>query len=150
MIASIFFVAYDLPSLLSLSPSLSFSPCLFLSLSPSLCLTLSLPPSFSPSLEYSHSLNLSLYLTTDTYLALILSLSLFDSSSRPPSPLHSTSTLLVFFVHTFAQSFPLPLKLLQVNELAGACHSCNSRHYRGQAVDLHNDARTGEYLTTCE
>ncbi|GFO47803.1 peptidoglycan-binding domain 1 protein [Plakobranchus ocellatus] len=37
-----------------------------------------------------------------------------------------------------------------VNELAGACHSCTSRHYNGQAVDLHNDARTREYLDTCE
>lgn len=37
-----------------------------------------------------------------------------------------------------------------VNELAGACHSCTSRHYNGQAVDLHNDARTSEYLRTCE
>lgn len=36
-----------------------------------------------------------------------------------------------------------------VNELAGACHSCSSRHYNGQAVDLHNDARTSEYLRTC-
>ncbi|KAK0057589.1 hypothetical protein Bpfe_013107 [Biomphalaria pfeifferi] len=36
-----------------------------------------------------------------------------------------------------------------VNELAGACHSCNSRHYRGEAVDLHNDARSAEYLHTC-
>ncbi|RUS86195.1 hypothetical protein EGW08_006041, partial [Elysia chlorotica] len=35
-------------------------------------------------------------------------------------------------------------------ELAGACHSCTSRHYNGQAVDLHNDARTSEYLRTCE
>ncbi|XP_059173237.1 uncharacterized protein LOC131953855 [Physella acuta] len=36
-----------------------------------------------------------------------------------------------------------------VNELAGACHSCGSRHYNGQAVDLHNDARSSEYLSTC-
>ncbi|XP_055867488.1 uncharacterized protein LOC106073623 [Biomphalaria glabrata] len=36
-----------------------------------------------------------------------------------------------------------------VNELAGACHTCGSRHYNGQAVDLHNDARSTEYLQTC-
>jgi len=36
-----------------------------------------------------------------------------------------------------------------VNELAGACHSCNSRHYRGEAVDLHNDHRSAEYLREC-
>ncbi|MCI3756291.1 hypothetical protein MQA17_25540, partial [Escherichia coli] len=36
-----------------------------------------------------------------------------------------------------------------VNELAGACHSCQSRHYSGLAVDLHNDARSSEYLSTC-
>ncbi|CAL1546607.1 unnamed protein product [Lymnaea stagnalis] len=36
-----------------------------------------------------------------------------------------------------------------VNELAGACHSCGSRHYQGMAVDLHNDARSAEYLATC-
>merc|ERR1711874_896777 len=36
-----------------------------------------------------------------------------------------------------------------VNELAGACHSCTSRHYNGQAVDLHNDARSAEYMREC-
>ncbi|XP_070184422.1 uncharacterized protein [Littorina saxatilis] len=36
-----------------------------------------------------------------------------------------------------------------INELAGACHSCQSRHYSGLAVDLHNDRRTSEYLRKC-
>ena len=39
--------------------------------------------------------------------------------------------------------------LLQINELAGACHSCKSRHYSGLAVDLHNDARSQEYIDKC-
>ena len=38
---------------------------------------------------------------------------------------------------------------LQVNELAGACHSCHSKHYSGRAVDLDNDARSAEYLREC-
>ena len=38
---------------------------------------------------------------------------------------------------------------MQINELAGACHSCTSRHYSGLAVDLHNDARSAEYLRKC-
>ncbi|KAK7090334.1 hypothetical protein V1264_010146 [Littorina saxatilis] len=36
-----------------------------------------------------------------------------------------------------------------INELAGACHTCTSRHYSGLAVDLHNDARSAEYLHKC-
>nr|KAG5708191.1 hypothetical protein BaRGS_021125 [Batillaria attramentaria] len=42
-----------------------------------------------------------------------------------------------------------------INELAGACHSCNSRHYSGLAVDLHGYDRAGrdrraEYISKCE
>lgn len=36
-----------------------------------------------------------------------------------------------------------------INELAGACHSCTSRHYSGLAVDLHNDERSAEFLQKC-
>ncbi|ESO89872.1 hypothetical protein LOTGIDRAFT_234011 [Lottia gigantea] len=39
---------------------------------------------------------------------------------------------------------------IHVNEIAGACHTCNSRHYRGLAVDLHNDGRSSEYITECQ
>ena len=38
---------------------------------------------------------------------------------------------------------------MQINELAGACHSCHSRHYSGLAVDLHNGARSAEFLSKC-
>jgi hypothetical protein len=39
---------------------------------------------------------------------------------------------------------------LQINELAGACHSCQSRHYSGLAVDLGiGDHRNAEYLQKC-
>ncbi|XP_071083283.1 uncharacterized protein [Haliotis cracherodii] len=38
---------------------------------------------------------------------------------------------------------------MHVNEIAGACHTCNSRHYRGQAVDLHNGSRSKEFLDLC-
>ncbi|KAK7102321.1 uncharacterized protein [Littorina saxatilis] len=37
-----------------------------------------------------------------------------------------------------------------INELSGACHGCSSRHYSGLAVDLHNDARSSEYMTKCK
>ncbi|KAK7090896.1 uncharacterized protein [Littorina saxatilis] len=36
-----------------------------------------------------------------------------------------------------------------INELAGACHTCSSRHYSGLAVDLHNGARSAEFLQKC-
>ncbi|KAK6176768.1 hypothetical protein SNE40_015003 [Patella caerulea] len=38
---------------------------------------------------------------------------------------------------------------IHVNEISGACHSCTSRHYRGLAVDLHNDGRSSEYMSKC-
>ncbi|KAK7499203.1 hypothetical protein BaRGS_00009463 [Batillaria attramentaria] len=41
-----------------------------------------------------------------------------------------------------------------INELAGACHSCMSRHYSGLAVDLHKKDfngrdRTADYMRRC-
>merc|ERR1712121_632329 len=50
-----------------------------------------------------------------------------------------TDTLLDYLIRLMASGRVI------VNELAGACHSCSSRHYNGQAVDLHNDGRTDEY-----
>ena len=38
---------------------------------------------------------------------------------------------------------------IHVNEIAGACHSCHSRHYYGQAVDLNNGRRNSEFLSKC-
>ncbi|KAL3885718.1 hypothetical protein ACJMK2_025763 [Sinanodonta woodiana] len=38
---------------------------------------------------------------------------------------------------------------IHVNEIAGACHHCGSDHYSGRAVDLHNDARSSEYMSKC-
>lgn len=38
---------------------------------------------------------------------------------------------------------------LYINELAGACHSCGSKHYTGNAVDLRKEGRATEYITTC-
>ena len=35
---------------------------------------------------------------------------------------------------------------LQVNEIAGACHSCTSKHYLGRAVDLHNPSGQSTYM----
>ncbi|XP_055867298.1 uncharacterized protein LOC106076586 [Biomphalaria glabrata] len=37
-----------------------------------------------------------------------------------------------------------------VTELAGACHSCTSKHYLGQAVDLRLSTRSQEYINTCK
>ncbi|KAL8602580.1 hypothetical protein ACOMHN_017553 [Nucella lapillus] len=40
--------------------------------------------------------------------------------------------------------------IVQINELAGACHSCNSRHFSGLAVDLHKYAsRKATYISRC-
>ncbi|KAL3885720.1 hypothetical protein ACJMK2_025765 [Sinanodonta woodiana] len=39
---------------------------------------------------------------------------------------------------------------VHVNEIAGACHHCTSDHYSGRAVDLHNDARSSEYISKCK
>merc|ERR1719277_724655 len=64
-------------------------------------------------------------------------------SGTPGGHVCLTNDLLDYLIHLAGRG-----KVI-VNELAGACHSCNSRHYRGQAVDLHNDARTSEYLSTC-
>lgn len=43
------------------------------------------------------------------------------------------------------------LCVLQVNEIAGACHSCRSKHYLGRAVDLHSASKnqTSIMLKTC-
>lgn len=42
-------------------------------------------------------------------------------------------------------------KTIIINELAGACHSCRSRHYSGLAVDLHrpNEAYRKLYMSQC-
>ena len=40
--------------------------------------------------------------------------------------------------------------LTQIDELAGGCHSCTSRHYSGLAVDLHRDRRTPDYIRKCQ
>ncbi|XP_063417067.1 uncharacterized protein LOC134699395 [Mytilus trossulus] len=37
---------------------------------------------------------------------------------------------------------------IHVNEIAGACHSCHSRHYNGKAVDLDN-GRNSLFLSKC-
>lgn len=37
----------------------------------------------------------------------------------------------------------------QINELAGACHICGSRHYAGLAVDLVDGPRNVEFKLTC-
>ncbi|XP_041347735.1 uncharacterized protein LOC121367551 [Gigantopelta aegis] len=51
---------------------------------------------------------------------------------------------LLHYLHTLAST-----GLIRINELSGACHSCNSRHYRGVAVDLHNDGRTSVLISKC-
>lgn len=38
---------------------------------------------------------------------------------------------------------------VKVNELAGACHSCTSKHYQGLAIDLGYGSRNREYINTC-
>ena len=38
---------------------------------------------------------------------------------------------------------------LQVNEIAGACHSCHSYHYRGTAVDIDPGSRKQELINKC-
>ncbi|KAK6185079.1 hypothetical protein SNE40_007397 [Patella caerulea] len=38
---------------------------------------------------------------------------------------------------------------IYVTSIAGACHSCNSRHYRGLAVDLRRQGRFSEYIRKC-
>ena len=41
--------------------------------------------------------------------------------------------------------------IFQVNEIAGACHSCTSKHYLGRAVDVHNPSDQTSYMVTlCE
>ncbi|KAK7499202.1 hypothetical protein BaRGS_00009462 [Batillaria attramentaria] len=37
-----------------------------------------------------------------------------------------------------------------INELAGGCHSCESRHYSGLAVTLKSDRRSPDYIRVCE
>ncbi|XP_059172121.1 uncharacterized protein LOC131953101 [Physella acuta] len=38
---------------------------------------------------------------------------------------------------------------VKVNEIAGACHSCTSKHYSGTAIDLDDGPRDAEYMTAC-
>ncbi|CAG5125935.1 unnamed protein product, partial [Candidula unifasciata] len=38
---------------------------------------------------------------------------------------------------------------VKVNEFAGACHSCTSKHYDGLAIDLDDGPRNQEYINTC-
>jgi len=64
-------------------------------------------------------------------------------SGTPGGTVCLTDTLLDYLIRLLAKGRVI------VNELAGACHSCASRHYNGQAVDLHNDGRTAEYLSEC-
>lgn len=42
------------------------------------------------------------------------------------------------------------LGYIHVNEVAGACHSCTSKHYLGRAVDLHNPSgQSSTMLSLC-
>jgi len=42
------------------------------------------------------------------------------------------------------------LGFIHVNEVAGACHSCTSKHYQGGAVDLHNPSgQSATMLSIC-
>ncbi|KAL4216412.1 hypothetical protein ACF0H5_024138 [Mactra antiquata] len=42
------------------------------------------------------------------------------------------------------------LGYIHVNEIAGACHSCTSKHYLGRAVDLHNPSgQSSTMLSIC-
>ncbi|KAK3102387.1 hypothetical protein FSP39_011009 [Pinctada imbricata] len=36
-----------------------------------------------------------------------------------------------------------------INEVAGACHSCHSYHYRGRAVDIDPGSRRSDFITMC-
>ncbi|XP_059173190.1 uncharacterized protein LOC131953833 [Physella acuta] len=65
------------------------------------------------------------------------------SPGAPGGTVCLTHNLLNYLTHLVARGQVI------VNELAGACHTCGSRHYNGQAVDLHNDGRSAEYLSTC-
>ncbi|BFZ14401.1 hypothetical protein BsWGS_17440 [Bradybaena similaris] len=38
---------------------------------------------------------------------------------------------------------------VKVNEIAGACHSCTSKHYQGLAIDLDDGPRDREFTNTC-
>ncbi|BFZ14403.1 hypothetical protein BsWGS_17441 [Bradybaena similaris] len=38
---------------------------------------------------------------------------------------------------------------VKVNEIAGACHSCTSKHYQGLAIDLDDGPRDREFINTC-
>ncbi|XP_060563902.1 uncharacterized protein LOC132723239 [Ruditapes philippinarum] len=43
------------------------------------------------------------------------------------------------------------LGYIHVNEIAGACHSCKSKHYLGRAVDLHNPpGQSSTMLSLCK
>lgn len=65
-------------------------------------------------------------------------------SSPAPGGSVCLSTTLLRYLHTLASK-----GYIHVNELAGACHTCGSKHYLGRAVDLHNDSRSAEMLKLC-
>jgi len=65
------------------------------------------------------------------------------TTGTPGGSVCLTNNLLDYLIHLVNNGRVI------VNELAGACHSCTSRHYRGEAVDLHNDHRSAEYLREC-